>query len=142
MISTIRSLSRQLRVVFRLALQLSASSSTPVMFRTGKNGLLVAAQSASTTAIFHQPGKSLVDETIFVPFACLTDCEGKKEIPLTLESRDKNRGLLSWQDGTVQQAVQVNAGKDFESPTIAAEMDREQALPSRRSSRSIANSLS
>jgi hypothetical protein len=91
---------------------------TPVMFRTSTSGLEVAAQSPSAAAIFHQPGKALVDETAVVPFSCLADCEAKKEALLTLEAKSKNHVLLSWQDGAVQQALQVQAGKAFDLPVL------------------------
>ncbi len=119
MISITRSLTRRVRAVVRLALQLSGGSSvTPVMFRTGASGLEVAAQSSTATAIFHQPGKALVDETVIVPFSCLADCEAKKDVPLTLEARSKQHVVLSWQDGAVQQALQVQASKPFDLPVL------------------------
>ena len=105
MITITRSLARQLRAVFRRAgLKPRGTLGPPVLFKAGPEGLRIRAMMPDVAIEYHLPGEYPADE-LTVALELLDDCQGKRDEPVTLESRPKKRTFASWRDGDIPQTI-------------------------------------
>jgi hypothetical protein len=106
MIQITRNLARQIRSVFRRALNVTPRGpSYPIILQAGPGGLCIRAQSPVAAVEYHGTG-SFSAEQITLPFEFLADCEGKKDEPVQLEAGGDGRIAVQWRDGDVPQIVQ------------------------------------
>ncbi len=136
MITITRNLARQLRAVFRRAGIKSTGSEGPRMhFVAGSDGLRIRAVAFDAAVEHHQPGE-LPAEQFCLPLESLELCQGRRDDPITLETRPGDKVLATWRDGGVPQMVEFDAkapdqGRSFpEIPTefVSAGTDLWQAL--------------
>jgi hypothetical protein len=107
MISITRNLARQILTVFRRALNVTARGpGTPVMFRTGPDGLCVRAHTHDAAVEYHVTGSREEDE-IAAPFELLNDCKGAKHDDVALEATGGGAVVAGWNDG-IPQVVQYD----------------------------------
>jgi len=110
----------QLRAVLRRAFG-TRGTGPGVGFTADAEGLRVRAMSADAAVEYHVPGARPA-ETLWLPFAFLGDCEGKKDEPVHIEATGKGRVTAQWRDGSVPQIVRY----DSDPP---ADADKFPALP-------------
>jgi hypothetical protein len=120
LIAITRNMARQVRAVFRRALNITPRGcSWPLTFQTGPDGLRVRSRSSDAAVEYHLPGDHPVEQ-INLPFEFLADCEGRKDEPVQLLTSDNGRVMAQWRDGSVPQIVQY----DPATPVDAAEFPR------------------
>ena len=118
------SLVQQLRAVFRRALRLTNRDAGPdLLFAAGPDGLRVQAQNIHAAVQHHTPG-DFAAEQIRLPFTFLTECEGPKAAPVTLEQESAGKAIAQWTDKKIPQLVQydVPSGDIPVFPTIPPAM--------------------
>ena len=118
------SLVQQLRAVFRRALRLTNRDAGPaLLFAAGPDGLRVQAQNIHGAVQHHTPG-DFAAEQIRLPFTFLTECEGPKAAPVTLEQESAGKVIAKWTDKRIPQLVQydVPSGDIPVFPTIPPAM--------------------
>jgi len=118
------SLVQQLRAVFRRALRLTNRDAGPdLLFAAGPDGLRVQAQNIHAAVEHHTPG-DFAAEQIRLPFTFLTECEGPKAAPVTLEQESVGKAIAQWTDKKIPQLVQydVTSGDIPVFPTIPPAM--------------------
>ena len=102
------SLVQQLRAVFRRALRLTNRDAGPaLLFAAGPDGLRVQAQNIHGAVQHHTPG-DFAAEQIRLPFTFLTECEGPKAAPVTLEQESAGKAIAQWTDKKIPQLVQYD----------------------------------
>jgi hypothetical protein len=105
LITISRSLARQLRSMFRRALNLTPKGQEcPVTFDAGPDGLTVLARNHETAVEYHRPGNYRPARPT-LPFNFLADCEGRKDEPVTIEIDGAGHIVANWQDGNVPRTV-------------------------------------
>ena len=110
MIQITRKLALELRAVLRRACGVTNKAvGPPVKFTAGAAGLTVRAQGPTAAVEYHAPGTRDSDEFV-VPYACLADCEGRCDEPVTLE-RSHDQLVCRWHDGGVPQDAQFAVPK-------------------------------
>ncbi len=108
MIAITRNLARQVRAVFRRALNITPRGrSMAVSFQTGPDGLRIRALSWDAAVEYHVPGDHTIEQAD-LPFEFLADCEGRKDEPVQLSASDNGRVMAQWRDGSVPQIVQYD----------------------------------
>ena len=118
------SLVRQLRAVFRRALRLTNRDAGPdLLFAAGPDGLRVQAQNIHAAVEHHTPG-DFSAEQIRLPFTFLTECEGPKAAPVTLEQESEGKAIAQWTDKKIPQLVRydVPSGDIPVFPTVPPAM--------------------
>ncbi len=104
MITISRRTISQLKTVLRLALRVTRGSGPPLVVQQGPDGLRLRAVSLDAGVEYTIPGE-FPAEQIVLPWEFLSDCEGKSDEPVTIESSGQ-RTLVKWRDGSVPQRVQ------------------------------------
>jgi hypothetical protein len=105
----------QLKAVLRRAF--GTRGPGPAVSFTAAAGMLnVKASSADIAVEYRTPHEQQAEETLWLPFQFLADCEGKKDEPVHIEATGKGRVTAQWCDGSVPQIVRYNA----EPPADAA----------------------
>ena len=90
------SLVQQLRAVFRRALRLTNRDAGPdLLFAAGPDGMRVQAQNIHAAVEHHTPG-DFPPEQIRLPFTFLTECEGPKAAPVTLEQESAGKAIAQF----------------------------------------------
>lgn len=110
MLTFSRQLAKQIRSVFRRALQISASQTDQVVWLAGDDsGLRIRAQNWRATAECHLPG-AVATESFPVTMEALAACEGAKldEI-VTVERGPDGMVALCWTDRSIPQSFQLDA---------------------------------
>ena len=107
-----RQLAKQIRSVFRRALQISASQTSQVVWLVADGtGLHIRAQNHHGIAEHHQPGPATAD-SIPVTMEALAACEGNKaDEAVSIEQRADGMVVLRWDDRGVPQQFQFDAKK-------------------------------
>jgi hypothetical protein len=130
LISITRNLARQVRAVFRRALNLTPRGcSWPVTFQTSPDGLRVRSRSSDAAVEYHLPGDRTIEQ-IDLPFAFLADCEGRKDEPVQLSTSDNGRVIAQWRDGSVPQIVQYDPAAPVETAEFPRMPEKLAANPS------------
>ncbi len=107
MITITRSLARQVRAVFRRALNASTRRPSPaVCFSSGPDGLSVQAVRSPVAVEYHAAGDYPL-ESIVVPLEALAQCAGRSDDVVTLERHDEG-AIIRWTDEGVPQLVQCD----------------------------------
>ena len=110
MLTISRQLAKQIRSVFRRALQISASQTDQAVWLVGDDsGLRIRAQNWRATAEYHLPG-TVATESFPVTMEALAACEGAKldEI-VTVERGPDGMVVLCWTDRSIPQSFQIDA---------------------------------
>jgi hypothetical protein len=107
-----RQLAKQIRSVFRRALQISASQTDQVVWLVGdESGLCFRAQNWRATAEYHLSGPAPT-ESIPITMEALAACEGTKADELvTVERGSEGVVVLRWTDRSIPQSFQLDAQK-------------------------------
>ncbi len=108
MITITRRLAAQLRPVLRRAQTNRRGPSPAVGFTGGKEGLIVKADCGDAIIEYRIPG-TFHEETLWLPFDLLTDCEGKKDDPVELEASGEHQVTARWQDRKGPQLISYDA---------------------------------
>ena len=108
MITITRRFASQVRSVFRRALGTSHGPGPAVCFTAARDTLSVRASSFDAAIEYRGPGAGDTDETLWLPFQFLDDCQGKKDDPVHVEVTGKNRATAQWRDGSVPQIIQYD----------------------------------
>lgn len=115
-----RRLIKSLRMVLRLALNITRRSAGPtVQLRAGPGGLRIRCRGQQAAVEWCRPGE-LPNWAVTLPFELLPDCEGNNEEPVTIECSNDDRVLTRWHDNGIPRVRQYDV----------PEMD-EQDFPSR-----------
>jgi len=103
LITITRRFASSLRAVARRALGTSRASEPALCFTTSPEGMRVSllAKACDAAVEYRSPGE-FPDEQLWLPLDLLTDCEGKRNDPVTLEQTAKGRVLAGWTDGIPQ----------------------------------------
>lgn len=120
MITITRLRAQQLRGVLRRAFGQFRGTGPAVGFIAGAEGLTVRSMSADAAVEYRAPGVH-PNETLWLPFQFLADCEGKRDEPVELAT-DKSRVIAQWRDGSVPQIVSYDA-------ELPADADKFPVLP-------------
>lgn len=104
MITISRRTLSQLKTVLRLALKVTRGLGPPVVAQQGPDGLRLRAVSPDAAAEYSIPGE-FPAEQIVLPWEFLSDCEGRSDEPVTIESSGQQT-LVQWRDGSIPQLVQ------------------------------------
>ncbi len=107
-LSFTRRLAAQLRPVLRRAQTNRRGPSPAVGFTGGKEGLIVKADCGDAIIEYRMPG-TFHEETLWLPFDLLTDCEGKKDDPVELEASGEHQVTARWQDRKGPQLISYDA---------------------------------
>jgi hypothetical protein len=100
-----RRLVKQLKTVFRRALNLPTRGMMPTIELTGgPDGLRIRCATCNAFAKFYLKGPQ-PDETMFIPFELLGKIEGDREVSVEICSRDDGV-VATWLDGSVPQVAQ------------------------------------
>lgn len=112
MLTFSRQLAKQIRSVFRRALQISASQTDQVVWLVGdESGLCFRAQNWRATAEYHLSGPAPT-ESIPITMEALAACEGTKADELvTVERGSEGVVVLRWTDRSIPQSFQLDAQK-------------------------------
>ena len=108
MITITRRLAAHLRPVLRRAQTNRRGPSPAVGFIGGKEGLIVKADCGDAIVEYRMPG-TLHEETLWLPFNILSDCEGRRDDPVELATGDDGRITARWQDRGSPQLVSYDA---------------------------------
>ena len=108
MVTITRRLAAQLRPVLRRAQDNQRGSGPIVGFIAAKEGLTVKADCGDVIVEYRVPG-TLAEETLWLPFDLLTDCEGKKDDPVELETSGDHQVTVRWQDRNGPQLISYDA---------------------------------
>ena len=115
MLTFSRPLAKQIRSVFRRALQISASQTDQTVWLAGdESGLRIRAQNWRATAEYHLPSSPGVtkSESIPVTMEALAACEGTKSDELVqVEKLDDESFVLRWDDRSIPQSFRLDAKK-------------------------------
>lgn len=104
MITISRRTLSQLKTVLRLALRVTRGLGPSLVLQQGPDGLRLRVMSPDAAAEYTIPGE-FPAEQIVLPWEFLSDCEGKSDEPVTIESSDQQT-LVHWRDGSIPQLVQ------------------------------------
>ena len=112
MIEITRALVRQLRTVFQRAVGRAtrAHAGPLVFFHAGPEGLNIRAAGPDTSIEYHLAG-SFEPALFAVPLSVLAECEGRKDDPVRIEAKGKNKLHVQWQDGGVPRCKEITIGK-------------------------------
>lgn len=119
MLTITRRLAQQLKSVMRRAF---GRNSSPAVCFTANAGTLSVKAKCGDVAVEHRTSIDAPDEILWLPFQCLTDCEGKKDDPVLLEAAGNGRVTARWRDKEVPQHMSY----DSKAP---ADADRLPVLP-------------
>ncbi len=108
MITISRRLALQLRSVLRRAFGNFTGNGPAIGFIAGREGLLARAACGDVIVEYRVPGR-LAEETLWLPFDLLTDCEGKKDDPVELEASGEHQVTARWQDRSGPQLISYDA---------------------------------
>ena len=110
MLTFSRQLAKQIRVVFRRALQISASQTDQVVWLVADDsGLRVRAQNERATAEYHIPGAVTAD-SLPLTMEALAACEGTKtDEVVSVERNADGIVVLRWTDRSIPQSFQIDA---------------------------------
>jgi hypothetical protein len=118
LITITRSLVRQLRSIYRRAgIKPSNHRQVHLVLHAGASGLSIRAKSTDIAVEYHQPGK-LAEEQLVVPLDFLTDCEGSKNDPVTLETRGADKIVAAWTDRCIPQLIDYQTAAPKDVPTF------------------------
>ena len=113
MLTISRQLAKQIRSVFRRALQISASQTDQVVWLVGDDsGLRIRTQNWRATAEYHLSGSpgAMNSGSIPVTMEALAACEGMKSDELVqMEKFDDESVVLHWNDRSVPQSFRLDA---------------------------------
>jgi len=116
-----RHLARQVRAVFRRALNLTPRGIAPkVTFQTGRDGFWIRAHNGSVAAEYQVPG-TYRPERVTAPFELLAKCEGSKDQPVSLEAFGDGRVVAGWRDENIPQTQHYDpqdSGDDSSFPVL------------------------
>jgi hypothetical protein len=119
-ITITRRQAREIRAVFRRALGiLSRSAGPPLRIQAGPEGVSVRCRSSMAAVEFRQAG-DLPQAQFAVPFGLLSDIEGGRPEPVTLE-QEGDQVVARWNNGQVPQIHRYDVGDDddaAEFPTV------------------------
>ena len=120
MITISRLFAKEIRSVFRRALQITASHNDQIVWLLADDtGLRVRAQDHHAIAEHHQPGK-VAPDSLPVTMESLAACEGTKADEfVSVELRANGAVVLRWEDRSIPQSFQVDAKKVRADPSPA-----------------------
>lgn len=104
MITITRRLARQLRAVFRKALNLTRGVGPPICFQASEAGLSVRSQNAEVAVEYHQAGE-FSPESLALPLEFLRSCAGGRDDPVELGSSGENQVEVKWIDRKIPRIV-------------------------------------
>lgn len=121
MLNISRQLAKQLRSVFRRALQITVSHADHIVWlQSDATGLRIRAQNHHAIVEFHQPAPAAMTEAVPITMEALAACEGaKSEETITIDRRPDETVVLRWEDRSVPQTFQVDAKKVRVDPPAA-----------------------
>lgn len=108
MITFTRRLASQLRSVLRRVLGNTRCTGPAVGFIGSKEGLIVKADCGDVFVEYRVPG-NFSEEALWLPFDVLSDCEAKRDAPVTLELGSSGQITAQWQDRNGPQLVSYDA---------------------------------
>ncbi len=115
MLTFSRQLAKQIRSVFRRALQISASQTDQTIWLVADDsGLRIRAQNWRATAEYHLSGSpgTAKSESLPVTMEALAACEGTKtDEPVSVERLADDTVVLSWNDRSIPQSFRLDAKK-------------------------------
>ncbi len=117
MITITRRLAAQLRPVLRRAQTNRRGPSPAIGFIGGKEGLIVKADCGDAIVEYRMPG-TFHEETLWLPFDCLSDCEARRDDPVELAIGDDGRITACWQDHGSPQLVSYDAQPASSKPLV------------------------
>jgi hypothetical protein len=117
-ISITRRQALQLKAVLRRAFG-ARGPGPAVCFTADVEGLRARAMSADVAVEYRGPGAG-PGETLWLPFAFLADCEGKKDDLVQLDATGKKWVTAQWRDGSVPQIVRYEAESTRDADKLPA----------------------
>ena len=103
----------QLKSVMRRAF--GSRNATPAVCFTASAGTLSVKARQGDAAVEHRMATDAPDETLWLPFQFLADCEAKRDDPVRLEAAGKGKATAQWHDKSVPQLISY----DSQVPTDA-----------------------
>lgn len=112
-ITITRRLAQQLRAIVRRALGLTRSSGLTLSISRDRNGLCVRAHGIDAAVEFRDgtagTGSDVtVAENYWLPLQFLDECQGKKDVPVRIDTATPGRASVEWRDGNVPQLLQYD----------------------------------
>jgi hypothetical protein len=102
-----RRMALQLKSVMRRAF--GSRNATPAVCFTASAGTLSVKAKSGEIAVEHRTPTDASDETLWLPFQLLADCEAKRDEPVELEAAGPGRAIARWQDKGVPQVIAYDA---------------------------------
>lgn len=121
MFTITRRSARILRSVLRRAFGSRAPG--PALCFTAAAGTLSVRAKSADVAVEHRMVTDAADQTLWLPFQFLSDCEGRNDEPVQIEASGKAHVAAQWRDGNVPQIVK------YDSPDHRSDADEFPTLP-------------